>query len=587
MKNNISNFDQKILPNQTLFNIKSTSKDNNQFIRELDNNMISSQLFTNKIEPKINMVCIFIIDLIFFYYQLLNKGNNNIFNLNSSNIYQNKVINTINNDNCQNLNNNYLLNINSQKENKSGDLYQDYLKNLIFLNQEKRKVNQNREIYNNFNNNNEINIDNNFNLNNFDQSRFSNFFEKSNIYNNKFNLNRYSNYYSKSNIFPTINNDNSNNIPLTNNSLNNNIYNSYFNNYLQNLNQNPNQLINLYTDNSQKNLDIKTKDKGNPFSNSSLTYLLSNKNGISQIKNILNKEQYNTNLIRKIILILNEENGLHIVFKNIYGNYFIQELFQKMNNDLIQLTIDLISSEFVNISKSPCGTHCLQKLLNFINNSEMEISIIKAIKYKEKEMAFDENATYVLQKIITIIPDKKRVRLNNLIINNAKELSLNANSVFVLKKFISTNTIEENRIKIIDIIIKYFTVISQNPYGNYVIQYLFEVWPSKKCELIINEIINKGIDLSFQKYSVNIVLKALEIFNNNYKQKLINSLCFSSYILNLLKNKYSYYTINKAIKYMDNNTKAKFEHFLKQKMKNYIYKEKLLINQIISLLKVE
>ena len=66
MKNNISNFDQKILPNQTLFNIKSTSKDNNQFIRELDNNMISSQLFTNKIEPKINMVCIFIIDLIFF-----------------------------------------------------------------------------------------------------------------------------------------------------------------------------------------------------------------------------------------------------------------------------------------------------------------------------------------------------------------------------------------------------------------------------------------------------------------------------------------------------------------------------------------
>lgn len=66
MKNNIPNFDQKILPNQALFNTKSTSKDNNQLIRELDNNMISNQLFTNKIEPKINMVCIFIIDLIIF-----------------------------------------------------------------------------------------------------------------------------------------------------------------------------------------------------------------------------------------------------------------------------------------------------------------------------------------------------------------------------------------------------------------------------------------------------------------------------------------------------------------------------------------
>ena len=84
--------------------------------------------------------------MVYYFFSTL------IFNLNSSNIYQNKVINTINNDNNKNLNNNYLLNINSQKENKSGDLYQDYIKNKIFLNQEKRQVNQNREIYNNFNN---------------------------------------------------------------------------------------------------------------------------------------------------------------------------------------------------------------------------------------------------------------------------------------------------------------------------------------------------------------------------------------------------------------------------------------------------
>ena len=52
-KNNISNFDQKILPNQTLFNIKSTSKDNNQFIIQLNSNLNKGlQKFIIKIDDE-------------------------------------------------------------------------------------------------------------------------------------------------------------------------------------------------------------------------------------------------------------------------------------------------------------------------------------------------------------------------------------------------------------------------------------------------------------------------------------------------------------------------------------------------------
>ena len=81
---------------------------------------------------------------------------------------------------------------------------------------------------------------------------------------------------------------------------------------------------------------------------------------------MLKNKKYSKELIRNLILKLNEENGLHKVFKNIYGNYFIQHLFQNMNDDLIQLTLDLINNEFVSIAKSTSGTHCLQELLNYI-----------------------------------------------------------------------------------------------------------------------------------------------------------------------------------------------------------------------------
>ena len=500
-------------------------------------------------------------------------------NQNLSQFYNNRKLNInnkfyTNNEFLQRENipsNNYFLNNLTKEFQRENDNNNYINKNNFFLN----NVNINNFSINNTNNINNVNknfvkdriesnrLGDNLNLNDLD---FNNSLKK--------DLNFYFN----------------NNIPLCNNyikdtlysyNLNDNKYNNNFDNDINNINTQI-KLINFAKTYNNLNKDVNNIN----IENFSLTSLLCSKKGINDIKNVIRNSSNCTDIIRKIILALNKENGLHIVFKNIYGNYFIQDLFEKMNDDLILLTFELISSEFVNIAKSPSGTHCLQNLLNYINSSEMEMIVIKSIKYKEKEMAFDDNATYVLQKIIINIPDKKRTRLNNSIIENVKEFSLNANSILVLKKFILTNTIEDNKKKIINIIKKYFLVIAQNPFGNYVIQYLFEVWPIKDCIPISNEILSKVIPLSTERFSANIIIKSLKIFNNEYKKKLINLLCFSSNIINLLKNKYSYFVINKAILYMDKDTKDKFKIYLTQSMNNISSsKEKSLVNEIIFLLK--
>ena len=390
--------------------------------------------------------------------------------------------------------NNYFIN-NLKREIQLENGNNNYInKNNLFFN----NVNINNYSINNTNNIN--NINKNFVKNRIESNRLGGNLNLNDLDLNKF-LNKDLNFNSNNNV--SLNNNYINDALYSYN-LNENKYNNNFNNDINNINTQI-KLINF-----AKTYNNLKEDNNINIEKFSLTSLLCSKKGINQIKNII-RNNPNTDIIRKIILTLNKENGLHIVFKNIYGNYFIQDLFENMSKDLIQLTFELISSEFVNIAKSPSGTHCIQNLLNYINSSEVEIIIIKAIKYKEKEMAFDDNATYVLQKIITKIPDKKRTRLNNIIIENVKEFSLNANSVLVLKRFISTNTIEENKKKIINIIKQHFLVIAQNPFGNYVIQYLFDVWPIKDCQPIVNEILSKVIDLSIERFSANIVIKSLKI----------------------------------------------------------------------------
>ena len=482
-----------------------------------------------------------------------------------------------------NVNNKYLLNSNYFKQirnpftniknsvNKKlvgNGIVDNINKNNLFCN---NNVIHNVSINNVNNNNKSIIKNNNYQNNLFENTNYYNFNNYSNnIVNEDLNLKTNKNLLFNNEVF-------ANDISSTYN-----IYTNNYNNYFTNNINNQIRLINYTKLNNNINENV-NKMKSLNNQKKSLTAVLCTKKGINEIRNLILNNPNNFNLIRKIILILNEENGLHTVFKNIYGNYFIQDLFQKMNKDLILLTVELISSEFVNIAKTSSGTHSLQSLLNYISNTEMEISILKAIKYKEKEMAFNEYATYVLQKIIAIIPDNKRVRLNNIIIENAKELSLNANSVFVLKKFIMTNTIEENKKRLMNEIKKHFLIISQNPFGNYVIQYLLEVWTIKDCELIVNEIFNKIIELSSERFSANIIIYALKCFNNNYKKKLISILCFSVNILNLLKNKYRFYVINKTVNYMDKNTKIKFKLYLEKKSENISSKEMNMIKEIITL----
>ena len=105
------------------------------------------------------------------------------------------------------------------------------------------------------------------------------------------------------------------------------------------------------------------------------------------------------------------------------------------------------------------------------------------------------------------------------------------------------------------------------------------------CEIIVNEIFGKVIDLSCQRFSSNIIKKTLNIFSNDYKVKLINIICFFPKFLILLKNNYENYIVNKAVDNMDHDTKTKFKLFLTNNMKNNSKKDNMLISQIISLLK--
>ena len=476
-----------------------------------------------------------------------------------------------------NMNNNYIFNkekkdvfipgLNGDKIMNSSGGNQSRFVNYFKVNE--NGLNQNVKFFGNImsNNNNNIFVNNKVNQNDNMHKYDSNCINNLNM-NLKYDNN--SNYmnHNKNQYKDYQNMDKINNIDLSN--MNYTKANST--NYNNNINSNHNDL-NIIIPKSilSRNSDYQEFLNYVNGLNVPLIKFLCTKKGISEMENYLNSHKRND--IEILIFLLNKE-GITKLMKHKFGNYFIQEIIKDVKYPQIKLLLDLISSTFVEIAESNCGTHVLQALLDTVNTFELRDIVLKSIENKELEMAFNNNATYVLQKIIGIVPDTERLNLNEIILNNLINLSLNSDCIFIVEKFISTISIKENKEKINDIICENCIKLATDPYGNYLIQYLFQIWKDSDIEKINNIIIENANFLAKQRYSSNVIEKAIELYDINIKPKLIRSLSLGGDILEIIKNQYGHYVLNKAVKYMDETLKNEIETLLNNKMPDMTKKEK-------------
>jgi hypothetical protein len=493
----------------------------------------------------------------------------NNYNLDNTSINYNKL-----NSNYGENNNYFIYNYNNiyyKDINNYSSIYPN--SNNLYINSDNKNIN-NFSFY--LSRNDSQNKDNLMEYNN------GNFYEKKiNIFSNQNDIKSINENYNFNNNANNISQFNDHNIFNTNNILNGINYTNYFNNYNNNhinqINKAENQDNNNYINQVNINFPFGKNDLNDfiKYINSlpmNLVNFLCTPKGTTEIQKKLEK----SNIVYKLYLInfLNKQ-GLSIVMKNTYGNYFFQQLIKKNEKSLISLIISYISDNFIDISKDFSGTFSLQALLDEITSTDEEQKILSCIKNYEMEMAFNKNATHVLQKIVLLFPDNHRLYLNEIILNHFVELCLDSNGICLIKIFMRTNTLLENKKRINDKIISNFVTLAESPFGNYGIQYLMEIWNKDDLTEIKSKIMENICELSLQQFSSNVIEKAIEIFDEANRIEIIKKLCFNeNFILVLIKNKFGKYVLNKAIKYMKLDIKNELEIKLINNINNNLYNNK-------------
>ena len=425
---------------------------------------------------------------------------------------------------------------------------------------------------------------NNFNQRNLNRGN-CNYYTSINFIDNRKFINNFINNYNYNICYPLTNNNNHFNTENPGNFFNSNT--KTINIINININKIPN--INSNNDSNIYNYfsDIKYKQI-EEFTNyvqsipMPLSEFLCTKKGTQEIKKFLHKS--NIQLTLKIIDILNKD-GLKKVMINNQGNYLMQKIIKNSKVIVTNVIIKYISEDIIKISNNHFGNYVIQKIIEKIHSSpDGKTLFLNTIKNKEMELVFNGYGTHVLKKILLVMSDNDRPDLNRAIINNILDIIKVVYGTDILKYFIVTCSIKQNKKLILEKIKQNFLTVVQSPSGIYIIKFLFEIWGGiENLKGITDEVINYVDNISFMKFLSFVIDKIITIINDNDKQILITRIFFID-LKKYLNNKYGFKILYKIVKTLDFFLRLKLKYFLVECLKSETYnnEEKNQITNVIS-----
>ena len=259
-------------------------------------------------------------------------------------------------------------------------------------------------------------------------------------------------------------------------------------------------------------------------------------------------KDFNSLEISNLIKVL--KGNFTKLMKDKNGNYFCSDLLKLCTSKQRLIILKEIIPEFISLSINQYSNHPMQILIELMELDE-EIEYLNYVFNSLEQflnVCLNSNGSYVIQRIISNIPENKRNCINKLFLNCIHILSCDMYGVVTLKKFVYYSKNEFMCECIISNLIHHFIKISENPYGNYFVQFILEIWwNNKEIKHIKNLIISNFFRLSKNKFASHICEMYIKLINLNEKQILLCNLMKNGIYFLLLKDIYGVFVMNKLI----------------------------------------
>ena len=187
------------------------------------------------------------------------------------------------------------------------------------------------------------------------------------------------------------------------------------------------------------------------------------------------------------------------------GNYVCQRLLQHCSaTERLQL-LESLKEALAGLALHPIATHVVQTLVSLVSLPGEEALVGVWLQQHFMRLARHEYGTHVVQKLLLSC----RRPVLELVLAHFPELATDKFGIGVVKRSI-TDAVGSEREELWQVLAPRALELSQDPYGNYAVQHVLEVWPNTACTLYETSLQGRITQLSLQKCSSNVVEKCVE-----------------------------------------------------------------------------
>ncbi|PSR87064.1 armadillo-type protein [Coniella lustricola] len=244
------------------------------------------------------------------------------------------------------------------------------------------------------------------------------------------------------------------------------------------------------------------------------------------------------------------ETSSHVIelMTDPFGNYLCQKLFEYCNDDERTVLVQNAARDMVRIALNQHGTRALQKMIENISNDDQVQLIIQALGDRVVELIQDLNGNHVIQKCLNKLSSLDAQFIFDAVGTSCVEVGTHRHGCCVLQRCIDHASGDQKTL-LIQRITDHAYELVQDPFGNYVVQYIIDLNESMFTEPLVQQFHTRIPQLSRHKFSSNVIEKCLRCASSDSKDMIVEELLAPGEIERLIRDSYANYVIQTALEH--------------------------------------
>ncbi|KAI0453215.1 ARM repeat-containing protein [Xylaria acuta] len=244
------------------------------------------------------------------------------------------------------------------------------------------------------------------------------------------------------------------------------------------------------------------------------------------------------------------ETNQHVVelMTDPFGNYLCQKLLEYCDDEERTVLIQNAAKDMVRIALNQHGTRALQKMIEFVTTPTHVQIIIEALRYRVVELIQDLNGNHVIQKCLNKLGSADSEFIFSAVGTHCIEVGTHRHGCCVLQRCID-HASGPQKVWLISQITEHALRLVQDPFGNYVVQYIIDLNEPSFTEPLATRFLSKIGMLSRHKFSSNVVEKCLRCASEEAKDRMVSELLVPGEMERLLKDSFGNYVVQTALEH--------------------------------------